>query len=274
MKTLVTVEMAQEILKNNVSNRRLKSSIVEFLSQEIISGRFLYNGEAILISKTNRLLDGQHRLQAIIKCGISTYLNIERNIDDDVMHTIDTGSARTAGDVFDINGIPNANWMAATIRLIMNEFDTKSKQARGVGGAIKISSGEILDFYRVNEQSLILMAEFVNDLYSSGVKIFTKTNTLAYLYLFSTINNNSEQIAKAFMRELFTGRQEGISNVAILLHRKLVNNNMSLHKMVRRDIINNVIYSFIKYKEGTVLKILKANTTVTLLTFKNVCEKA
>lgn len=273
MKTLVTVEMAETILKNNLSNRRARTTMVEFLAQEIESGRFLYNGEAVLISKTNKLLDGQHRLMAIVSCGIPTYLNIERDIDDAVMHTIDTGSARTAGDVFDINGIPNANWMAASIRLIMNQFDTKSKVAttgrNSNGGGIKISSGQILEFYNDNKEILILMAEFVNTLYSSGVKIFTKANTLAYLYLFS--NGKPDDVARSFMRELFTGNQEGGSNVGVLLHRKLVNNNMSSHKMVRREIVNHVIYSFIKYRDGEILKILKGGVSSNgALTFKNV----
>ncbi len=76
MKTLITPEIASELLKANTINRRIKESVVGYLAGEMKNGNFVYNGESIIVSDTGRLLDGQHRLLAIKYSGVSVYVNL------------------------------------------------------------------------------------------------------------------------------------------------------------------------------------------------------
>jgi hypothetical protein len=53
-------------------------------------------GECIKISKTGRILDGQHRLKAVILSNCSIYFYVATNIDDSVFDVLDTGKARNS----------------------------------------------------------------------------------------------------------------------------------------------------------------------------------
>lgn len=263
MKTLVTAEMAESILRTNTRNRLPRPSLVEFLAREMIYGRFLYNGESIIISKTNVLLDGQHRLMAIVSSGIACYLNIERGIDDEVMHTIDTGSARVAADVFEMNGIPNSKRVASTTRLIMDEFGTSpiaGREGIKAAGKVKISSGEILDFYTAHSDIIDSMTDFIGHLYNTAIKLIPPSQGTAYFYLLAQ-GRDGDTITRSFMRELYTGLQEGKSNLAISLHKKLINDKMSLSKISTRDKINMVIYAHLNYKKERVLKVFRGSVS-------------
>lgn len=260
MKTLITPAMAQDILSRNTNNRLPTASLVALLADEMRNGKFLYNGESIIIGNNGTLLDGQHRLLAIVSSGVSVYVNLVEGVDESVMHTIDTGKSRSAGNVFQIKNIPNANNMASAIRFIVEEFGLKQKKflktdinTKSKGGNIKITNGEKLDFYNKHSTLLAPMMAYCLSLYGSNIRVLTPSTSTAYLWLLSI----EDSCAKYFIRELFTGVQEGVSNAAILLHRKLVNNKLSASRLASKEIVNMVIYAFRAYKEEKHLKIFK-----------------
>lgn len=94
-RVLVTPEMAAEWLKANRSNRPVNRNAVARAALAIRSGRWKFNGQTATFSATWRLLDGQHRLLAIIEAGIAVEMLVWTGIDDDAMVTIDTGGAGT-----------------------------------------------------------------------------------------------------------------------------------------------------------------------------------
>lgn len=67
----ITPAKAEEILQNNHANRSISRKTVEAYARDIENGKWKANtGTAISISKNGELLDGQHRLMAIIASGI------------------------------------------------------------------------------------------------------------------------------------------------------------------------------------------------------------
>lgn len=67
---VITPAIAEEMLKHNSRNRPIKRSQVVFLTNEILTNRWITTGQAItFVGKT--LVDGQHRLQAVIEAGKS-----------------------------------------------------------------------------------------------------------------------------------------------------------------------------------------------------------
>lgn len=117
--TTVTPTLATLLLAKNTNNRPVNKATVETYANAIKRGEWKMNGEAIRLSKTGRLLDGQHRLMAVISAdeAISTY--VIDGLDDDVFDTIDTGRNRKASDVFAIAGEPHATRLAAAARTIV-----------------------------------------------------------------------------------------------------------------------------------------------------------
>ena len=108
---------AEALLAQNEVNRRLRPNLVlayaEDMSQGLWDGD---NGEAIKISRTGKLKDGQHRLSAIVLSGAVMDLLVIDGVTDDAQKTMDQGSSRTASDVLRMGGIQNAAWTGSVAR--------------------------------------------------------------------------------------------------------------------------------------------------------------
>lgn len=116
---VITPEIAAHMLAQNHKNRSLRKSKVDAYRRDMREGRWMTNGEPIIISRSGALVDGQHRLRAVVLSGVWIESVVTRGVDDDTMVTIDTGVARTSGDVLGMSGVSNANHVAATARFLM-----------------------------------------------------------------------------------------------------------------------------------------------------------
>ena len=123
----ITPEIAENYLKFNIKNRKLKPTLLKFLTNQMEQGFFIENGEAIIFDRNYHLKDGQHRLNAIIKSGKSYHIPVVRGVDPISMATYDTGINRTAGDVLTFNGFKYGTLIASLIASI-NKYDTKKSK--------------------------------------------------------------------------------------------------------------------------------------------------
>ena len=97
---LVTKSMAQEWLNNfNTNNRKAKRHIVDKYADQMSRGQWVVNGDTICFDITGTLIDGQHRLLAVIKSEVPLRTTVVRNLPLDAFATLDDGSLRSAGDV-------------------------------------------------------------------------------------------------------------------------------------------------------------------------------
>lgn len=100
----VTPELAAQILKDhNHSNRKIKPGVVNKYARLMTNGDWKVTPETICVSVTGRLLQGQHRLLAIIKSGASCNFLFATGFADDVFDVLDRGAGRTAADSLGIN---------------------------------------------------------------------------------------------------------------------------------------------------------------------------
>jgi hypothetical protein len=113
----ISPEMAATYLALNTHNRPLVDNRVNTISDDIVEGNWVFNGESIKFSTTDKLLDGQHRLAAIVKAGKPVESVIIRGLDDVSQDTVDTGAKRTLGNVLALKGETYVNTLAAAIRL-------------------------------------------------------------------------------------------------------------------------------------------------------------
>lgn len=137
---------ARELLKLNTKNRGLRGGLVESLKRDIKTDRWVLNGETIKISNTGVLLDGQHRLQAVIEADKPITTMVVRGLDDTVQMTVDSGTRRQLHDVLKINGEPNATTLAAAARVswFLDTYGT----TRVFG--VQPSKAELLDYFEKN----------------------------------------------------------------------------------------------------------------------------
>ena len=116
---LVTPNVAREMLKRNRNNRRLKPSNVTKLRKEIRSNNWVFDGMPIRFDKSGNLLDGQHRLTALIKENKSLMFLIVSGIGSQAFKVMDTGSMRNGVDALAIEGVEYSQVINSAIRTIM-----------------------------------------------------------------------------------------------------------------------------------------------------------
>lgn len=104
-KVLLTPEMATQLLEYNTLNRPLNEQHVKRLTNQILKGKWKYNGDSIKVSDTNQILDGQHRLWAVVEAKTPVETVIVRGIEREAFATIDAlRKPRNGADVLALNG--------------------------------------------------------------------------------------------------------------------------------------------------------------------------
>lgn len=141
---LITPTIAADLLQRNEGNRPLKSSIVNKYVDDMVRGQWLENAETIKFDVTGRLLDGQHRLQAVSLSGRSLYLTVAWGVESAAFATIDAGCARSAKDVLAIMGVTNGHQVAGTVRFIVRYH----RGLRATEGTQGVSTGTVLALLR------------------------------------------------------------------------------------------------------------------------------
>lgn len=115
----ITPQLAEEMLKGNEGNRPISRGHVDGLARDMIAGRWRFDGSTLKVSPSGRLLDGQHRLLAVVQSKRTIEFLVVYNVADDAMENIDRNRVRSIGDLLRINlGIQYATWIAAIVRTI------------------------------------------------------------------------------------------------------------------------------------------------------------
>ena len=157
------------ITRNRSKNRKISTAAVMKYAEDIRAGRWLVNGEAIVLGKTGNILDGQHRLLAVIEAGRPIETFVISQIDDDSFQTLDSGKPRTPADVLGMMGFPNVSELAALGRL-----DVIYKRYGGIaenGRLIAPTTQEVVSMVTLNEdiyQNAIHMSAPIRRLFGSG----------------------------------------------------------------------------------------------------------
>lgn len=78
---IITPEQAQAYLDNNAKHRPIKDKKVAEYMAQMQDGAWKLNGKAICFDSTGRLLNGQHRLSAVVRSGVSLTTLVVRGLD-------------------------------------------------------------------------------------------------------------------------------------------------------------------------------------------------
>lgn len=116
----ITPAIAKAMLSKNAQNRPITNSLVRRYADEMRAGRWNTNGQGIIFTPEGDLLDGQHRLHALVEAGVTVDMFVVRGVPSERFETMDSGRARTVGDVLGAQNYANSNQLAAIARLSWN----------------------------------------------------------------------------------------------------------------------------------------------------------
>lgn len=124
----ITPAMAAEWLKCNTNNRPLKMQVVESYRRDMLAGAYRVTHQGIAFDRHGVLLDGQHRLRAIVAAGIAVTMLVTTGLEPEARLVVDTHAKRqtldciaiSTGDVLDATAV-------ASVKLLCNYGVTRAK---------------------------------------------------------------------------------------------------------------------------------------------------
>lgn len=206
----ITPGIATAWLRCNQNNRPVRKRHVVFLANEISAGNWQVNGQAIVISNDEEVLDGQHRLMAIIEAGIPIKSLVVYGISPEAFKTIDTGAVRTGADALSLH-FPELN--VGTVRCAATAVTWIRQLEQGFANNCKRISNTETIAYVAEHQSILRHA----DTLMGYPKDYRPLSLALGVALYEMFARKDEERAHKFMLDLFTGENLSRTDVEMVL---------------------------------------------------------
>lgn len=217
---IITPEVAANYLKNNLSNnRRLNSRAIDSYADQMSRGQWAINGDPIRFDVNEALIDGQHRLHAIIKSGTSQQILVLRGLSTETFITMDSGRKRTVADVLSINGYKNATKLAGSIQAVHNLRVGKNPHLLMKEGS-HLNKQDCLDFVADNP-ALVNSCHYTCGKWIKAQVLISPSYAAALHFLFA---EKDENMAAVFFNKLCTGLDLTENSPIYFLREKLIAN--------------------------------------------------
>jgi len=261
--TSVTPAMAKTWLdNNNFDNRRLDHHRVSKIAHDIKNEKWVFDGTPIRFNGSGNILDGQHRLSAIIKANKPVKSLVLRGLESVSQNTIDTGKSRSVSDILHFNGYVNTTSLAAATRLSIGFREFKGDLATWdkSSSSNSISAQEILS--EVNRRPMLIKAtqslisvKYIRKMVGLGVPIFC-------YFLFASAS--SQSIADAFFQKLENGDDLSANSPILKLRNEITLRDTKTARRGQRQSVYNAAM-FIKawnaWRSGVAVDTVRWNPT-------------
>lgn len=185
---IVTPSMASEWLESNTHNRNLRQTRVDSYARDMADGNWKLNGDAIRFSVDGTLLDGQHRLSAIVKAGVAIKTLVVWDLPPETQETMDAGQCRTASNALTLRGFGHPTIAASIARTTIRYL----RGHRCVGGAGSVTHAEIISYIQRNPDDIYDAVEVAKKA-SHGVLPCSPSIVGSAYYLCAKINRDDAQ---------------------------------------------------------------------------------
>lgn len=247
----ITPEYAAALLAKNTSNRPLTSSHADNIAKGIKRGEWKLNGDAIRISEDGVLLDGQHRLSAIVRAGIPVQSVVIGGLPREVFDTIDVGAKRRGtSDVMAIRGEKHYTTLSAAAYLYQQYMVYGSPFVR-----LKDKLPSTQELIALVEAKPILReaASF------AAANVWIKKNMSASIgaFCWAVFHEHEPEDAADFFEKLSTGEGLKKGDPVLLLRERLMENASAISTMSRHYKTAMTFKAFRHFMRGTKLSTLR-----------------
>ncbi|HET6496441.1 MAG TPA: hypothetical protein VFH61_13875 [Thermoleophilia bacterium] len=202
-------------------NRNLRQSHVDSLAGDMKVGNWAPNGTTIVIGTNKAVLDGQHRLWAIIESETTQIIPVARGVDPRAYVTIDTGMKRKTADFLKGEGIGNATGVASTLNWLHRL--RSETMTGGTGSNNSLTSAEQLRLF--HRESGIAEHAYAADL---AKPLLPPSVAILCHYIFS--QDRSREIADAFMAAIGEGTSLKKTDPVWALRERLIAARTEAHR--------------------------------------------
>lgn len=221
-KVEITPFWAQELLSINESNRPISWVTVERFADDMKAGRWVLNGEAIVVSDDGRLNTGQHRCLACVKAGTSFWTMVTVGIPHDARHTDGQGLQKTFSHRLAMLGHSHGDLLgkAASMLMALHRGEINyHPRARSLWPEHKPPSHLEIVAYAENRKEDIVRAA---KLYKT-VRAFDRRRMVALAVYLRDKGAREEDVA-VFFNGMLTGANLSSDSPIYTLRRRLIDN--------------------------------------------------
>lgn len=217
----ITPQLAEIYLGKNTHNRNINKRVVDKYVNDIKNGFWHFDGAPIRFAADGTLLDGQHRLHAIIQSSSSLDMLVVRGLAKETQATMDIGSLRQACNFFQMNGVKNATIVASmargyiSMRHNINSFYVDKRHKSGglylrgsANNGRMVTVMEIVEEYNNNSAIYNEIATFANSLSKKSYGLLSPSSIGTIMYYIHTEKNYDIMYLVTFFSEVL-----GIVNI-------------------------------------------------------------
>lgn len=222
----MTPQLAKTLLDLNPDNRSIRQTKVQQYASDMAAGRWVLNGEPIIVANDGRLNDGQHRCLAVIEANTPVAVAIMFGIERETRLTVDQGGARTAGDFLNMEGVPNGSLAASIARMAIAY---EKNDGRTLASSNFVTSAEIRD--RVYNDTALAASVTFGNTNANYSRQFAAGSLIGFShYVLSKINAMD---AELFLTRVCRGDGLRLRDPAHTLREKLLGGRLSRDRKVK-----------------------------------------
>lgn len=239
---------AKQLLEQGITNRPISETAVLRYAKDMAEGKWESNGQGIVLTAAGMLLDGQHRMHAVIRANVPIGMLVVRGVEESAFVTLDSGRARQLRDVLAIDGFQNATQLAATARVAYNYI---------VGNGLRESPT------KPTLHSFVAEHPYLNDLCrhvfgNSGKGPVRRLNTMLAAVLFlANSRKRYEPEAVEFQQGLADGQGLFKGDARLALREWIINHERGVGSVSQDTIFSAVAKGWNAYVKGQAMQIVR-----------------
>lgn len=253
---VVDPKIAESWLKENTKNRRLSLAKIKEYADQMKKGNWSLNGATICFSIDGRLLDGQHRLNAVIQSGVAVAMSVVRGVEDEnAFLTYDVGLKRNVSQEASLRGIKSANNIAAIAKKLLTYERTEDKARFSLRNTTKLSLAQrdILQYLEQNLEEIESMFEQIRRSLPYR-NCGSGSSLVAALMICKRQNSN---VTQSFIEGLITGCSLPLNSPIGLLRDKFMDGSKKRNLNHETEVMALTIKAWNKYAAGKQMKTLR-----------------
>lgn len=276
----ITPEMADEFLATNSDGqRKLNEDVYLRYAEDMADANWLFTGAPILFDNKGKLIDGQHRLNAIAECGEKQLCLIVTGLDTDVMKAVDAGRKRTYATYLQmVLERPSFTMQASIIRAYwywtIGNYGDKGVSRIAVPSEYVHSIPTIAQMEKAREEcertlevTFTHASQFAQRAYTQLPRITTTVWGLVWILLTEYDIDLREQFFHELLKE---PKSTSIQYGPNALRHRLMKQQQPLKRMAQ---LHMVLRSFNAWQDGQLLQVLSSPNAVSFNTLAQLPAK-
>lgn len=201
-----------------MQNRPVRENTIRKYVESMKAGQWELNGETIKFLTQGVLLDGQHRLRAVVQSGVTIQSYVVHNLPSKVFDTIDTGANRSIGDLLALQGEMDTVRLGPALRLQYVHDELGSVRELNSQLARAVNNRDLLETLQ-RHPAIIHSLSFVSGV--AGLKDYLTVPMATFLhYQFAQIQQHH---ADSFLIKLARSTDLGDDHPILALRTRLKN---------------------------------------------------